>query len=123
MCRRVQAKEVIAVVRPEKWLASREAAMGVGADEMVHLRVTGRGRQQGLRYLHPHGEEDDGVMPYLPKRLLYWLVPDETVGPLVNAVIRANKTDGFGDGKIFVCPVESAEEISSLEPTQETVGV
>ena len=105
-------KEVIAIIRPEKWHVTLGAAAEVGAEEMIHLRVLGRGRQRGLRYLRPHGEEDAGVMQHLPKRLLSWLVTDELVGHVVSTIMRVNGTDSFGDGKIFVCPMEGVMEIS-----------
>ena len=63
--------------------------------------------------MRPVNGSDDGVMQFLPKRLLTWLVPDEMAGRLVRALISVNKSENFGDGKVFVCPVE--EIIPSLE--------
>ena len=54
-------------------------------------------------------------MQFLPKRMLTWLVPDEMTGSLVRALIAVNKSENFGDGKVFVCPVE--EVIFSPEET------
>ena len=56
--------------------------------------------------MRPVNGSDDGVMQFLPKRLLTWLVPDEMVGGLVRTLIAVNKTENFGDGKVFVCPME-----------------
>ena len=36
-------KEVIAMIRPEKWLATVDAAINVGAESYIHNRVMGRG--------------------------------------------------------------------------------
>ena len=99
-------KEVIAVIRPEKWQETIEAARAMGLAECSHFRVMGRGKQRGLRYMRPVNGSDDGVMQFLPKRLLTWLVPDEMAGGLVRALVAVNKTENFGDGKVFVCPVE-----------------
>ena len=99
-------KEVIAVIRPEKWQETIEAAQAMGLSECSHFRVMGRGKQRGLRYMRPLNGSDDGVMQFLPKRLLTWLVPDEMAGGLVRTLIAVNKTENFGDGKVFVCPVE-----------------
>ena len=99
-------KEVVAVIRPDKWQVSVDAAFAVGADSYVHIRVMGRGRQRGLRYMRPLNGEGDGVMQFLPKRMLTWLAPDEKAAALVHALIAVNKSDNYGDGKVFVCAVE-----------------
>lgn len=97
-------KEVIAVIRPERWQASVEAAHGAGASTYIHQRVMGRGRQRGLRYMRPVNGQNDGVIQFLPKRMLVWVVPDELATPLANALISVNRSDNYGDGKVFVCP-------------------
>ena len=99
-------KEVIAVIRSEKWQETIDAAQAMGLSEYSHHRVMGRGKQRGLRYMRPVNGSDDGVMQFLPKRMLTWLVPDELAGSLVRTLIVINKTENFGDGKVFVCPVE-----------------
>ena len=99
-------KEVIAVIRPEKWQETIDAAQAMGLSECSHFRVMGRGKQRGLRYMRPVNGTDDGVMQFLPKRLLTWLVPDEMAGGLVRALVAVNKTENFGDGKVFVCPLD-----------------
>ena len=97
-----------------------ERRPGHGFDfECSHLRVMGRGKQRGLRYMRPVNGSDDGVMQFLPKRMLSWLVPDEMTGGLVRSLIAVNKSENFGDGKVFVCPVGeiifSPEESLSTE--------
>ena len=99
-------KEVIAIIRPEQWQETIDAAHAMGLSECSHVRVMGRGKQRGLRYMRPVNDSDDGVMQFLPKRMLSWLVPDEMTGGLVRAIVAVNKTEAFGDGKVFVCPVE-----------------
>ncbi|CAI8016730.1 Nitrogen fixation nifHD region glnB-like protein 2 [Geodia barretti] len=99
-------KEVVAVIRPEKWQETIDAAQAMGLNACSHIRVMGRGKQRGLRYMRPVNGSDDGVMHFLPKRMLTWLVPDEAAGRLVRSIITVNKADNFGDGKVFVCPVE-----------------
>ena len=64
-------------------------------------------------------------MQFLPKRMLTWLVPDEMAGGLVRTLMAVNKTENFGDGKVFVCPVEeivlSPEELLMPEPAASEV--
>ena len=99
-------KEVIAVIRPEQWQKTVDAAQAMGLTQCSHVRVMGRGKQRGLRYMRPVNDDDDGVMQFLPKRMLSWLVPDDMTGGLVRAIVAVNKTEAFGDGKVFVCPVD-----------------
>ncbi len=44
-------KEVIAVIRSEMWQETVDAAQAIGLTEYSHLRVMGRGKQRGLRYM------------------------------------------------------------------------
>lgn len=107
-------KEVIAILRPEKWQATKEAMNKLQLAEPSHFRVLGRGRQRGLRYLRRAAEGPAGVatttegsMQFLPKRMVTWLVADDMVNKLVAALVHVNQTGNFGDGKLFICPVES----------------
>ncbi len=116
-------KEVIAVIRPEKWQATLDAAGALGLTEYTQMRVMGRGRQRGLRYMRPVNGSDDGVMQFLPKRMLAWLVPDELAGWLVSSLINVNKSDNYGDGKVFVCPVAVLRQAQDEQGTEESESV
>ena len=52
--------------------------------------------------------------------MLTWLVPDEMTMPLVRALIAVNKADNYGDGKVFICPVE--EPVVIMETEAAAVG-
>lgn len=106
-------KEVIAIVRPERWAATVEAARQIGCETAFHHRVLGRGRQRGLRYLRPSEGGRQTEMSYMPKRMLSWLLPDHAVSTLVSVILDVNQTGHNGDGKVFVCPVESPVAPSS----------
>ena len=99
-------KEIIAVIRAEKWQATLEALQTVGVEDTTQRRVMGRGRQQGLQYLRRAQGAEGASMPYLPKRLVTCLVEDQQVPATVQALIQVNQTGNYGDGKIFVCPLE-----------------
>ena len=105
-------KEVIAIIRPEKWQATQEAAAALGAEHFSRQRVLGRGRQRGLRYLRPTVGDQPGEMQFLPKRMAAWLVNDQMVEPLVAAIIRTNRTGSYGDGKVFVCPTDVPDALA-----------
>lgn len=97
-----------AIVRPEKKddvLAGLSAA-GFNAATMVD--VVGRGKQKGIRI---------GGMVYdeIPKTLILMVIPDEEKDMVVKTILstaRSGSEGAFGDGKIFVSPVEEAYTIS-----------
>jgi nitrogen regulatory protein PII 2 len=104
-------KEVIAIVRPEKWRATQDAIYAVGITDFIHCHVKGRGKQQGLRRSAQPLATGDGNVSLLPKRMLICFVPDEKAAELVQAIIHVNHTGNYGDGKIFVCPLLDARSI------------
>ena len=110
-------KEVIALIRPDKWQATRNAADALGAQETMHWRVLGRGRQRGLRYLRPLSGGEEGGMQFLPKWMTVWIIENQKVEALVAAIIQENRTNNFGDGKVFVCPIDDVSGDS--EPGRE----
>src|SRR5262245_27440061 len=108
-------KEVVAVIRNEKWQATRLAIEAVGVEEMVQRRVLGRGRQRGLRYLRRASDAGEGGMPFLPKRMVTCVVADDRCDALVSAIIKTNQTGNVGDGKIFVRPIVVLERASEAK--------
>jgi nitrogen regulatory protein PII 2 len=102
-------KEVIAIIRPAKWLATKAKLKDLGLTSYTTSRVSGRGRQRGLKYLSRQG----GItgMRTVPKRLIWLWLHDEQVKPVVDAITGINRTGAIGDGKIFVCPAEDAIRI------------
>tara|TARA_Y100000031_G_scaffold154467_1_gene202257 strand:- start:273 stop:596 length:324 start_codon:yes stop_codon:yes gene_type:complete len=100
-------KEIIAIIRSEKCLATIKAVAEFGVEEVVYQRVLGRGREGGLRYLRPvSGQQSEEIVQFLPKRMLTWLVLEGKVQTIIEAIISTNRTDTYGDGKIFVCPLD-----------------
>lgn len=115
-------KEIIAIIRPRKMGATKEALDELGFPSMTAVPVLGRGKQRGIA-----GEIDVEIRPeelakgkykavsYIPKRMLSVVVPDEQVDPVVEALIGINRTGQVGDGRIFVCPVEEAVRVRTDE--------
>lgn len=99
-------KEIIAIIRPQKWAATKARLMELGVMSFTTCRVYGRGRQNGVRYVTPQG----GVagMRTVPKRLVWLWLPEELVPEVIDALIEVNRTGAIGDGKIFICPMEDA---------------
>lgn len=45
---------------------------------------------------------------YVPKKMIVMVIPDEKVDEVIETIIHVNRTGNYGDGKIFVMPVEEA---------------
>jgi nitrogen regulatory protein PII 1 len=89
----------------------RELA-AAGFPAVTKLDVYGRGKQKGITVGDVHYDE-------IPKDMLVVVCNDEDKDDLVKIIIRTAKTEAkgaFGDGRIFVSPVESAYTISSGKP-------
>lgn len=108
--------EIIAIVRRNRAFATAQELVRTGCLGYSRFAVLGRGRQQGLQ---DHAG-DEGVT-LLPKVLFELIVEDERVGEMVEAIIRANQTGQYGDGRIFLRDVADAYRISS--GARESVGV
>ena len=105
-------KEIIAILRPGKAKVTKQRLAEKGFVAYTEYRVSGRGKQKGLRYLP---EDESSGIPFLPKRMITVFVNDEDMDPVVALFIEANKTGEIGDGKIFVCPAEEAIRIRTDE--------
>jgi nitrogen regulatory protein PII 2 len=99
-------KEVMAIIRPGQWNATRAKLVELNISGYTTCRVYGRGKQKGLRYLSKQGGTIG--MRYIPKRLVWMWLHEDQVDPVVQALIAVNQTGEIGDGKIFVCAADDA---------------
>lgn len=104
----IRLKEVVAIIRPQRWYETKARVQRLRLLPFTHSRVLGRGRERGLRYLPRKGAAGGVGVRYLPKRMISWVVEEAQVEPLIQAIIVANQTGQLGDGKIFILPVEDA---------------
>ncbi|MDR2671083.1 MAG: P-II family nitrogen regulator [Oscillospiraceae bacterium] len=99
---------VRAIVRPEKvgLLLSELSAAGFPA--ATKMDVYGRGKQKGITVGEVHYDE-------IPKEMIMVVINDADKNDIVQIIIRTARTGGgsFGDGRIFISPVESAYTIST----------
>lgn len=109
-------KEIIAVIRPKRWTATKARLTERGLS-YTQCRVYGRGKQKGLKYLarSKGGAITEAGIRYVPKRWVILVVPDERAHETVQALIQVNQTGSIGDGKIFVSPIEEAVRIRTGE--------
>lgn len=116
-------KEIIAIIRPNKIGKTKEILNSLGFPSMTAVKVLGRGKQKGLAKevsfaVNPEliAQSDDiSYMKYIPKRLISLVVDDCDVPLVTGVIIKANHTGDFGDGRVFVCPIEDAVRIRTDE--------
>jgi ferredoxin-nitrite reductase len=101
-------REIIAVLRPEKWGETVDALRMAGITEIIQQRVCGRGRQRGLRYVS-HAQGPSSIR-YLAKRMLHIYVEECQVELAIETILSVNKTGAIGDGKIFVTGCEEMSQ-------------
>jgi len=101
-------KMIRAFIRPEKEQEVVQALEGAGFPSLTKMPVFGRGKQKGLTIGPVHYDE-------LPKTLLMTVVDDKDLDKVVKVIQDKAKTGFFGDGKIFVSPVESAYTVRTGE--------
>ena len=114
-------KEIIAVIRSNQWKRTKDKLLEEGINSFTVHRVYGRGRQKGLQYLSKSGQMEEGIR-FLPKRMVTVFVNDEESDGVVQLIAQANKTGEIGDGKIFVCPLESVERVRTGEKGPDVLG-
>lgn len=121
-------KEIIAIVRPKKVGATRSVLVQLGFPSMTATAVIGRGRQRGIAAevgveAKPisKGELNKMGLKYVPKRWISVVVPNGDVKAVVNAIIGVNATGNYGDGKIYVCPIDDALRVRTGEAGEAAV--
>jgi nitrogen regulatory protein PII 1 len=97
------------VVRPEKVDDVLAALMDSGFPAVTKMSVVGRGKQRGIKI---------GEITYdeIPKELLLTVVKDQDKDFVVKTIMKAARTGekgAYGDGKIFITPVDEVYTISS----------
>lgn len=108
-------KEVIALIRPQKHIATRKGLEAVGVFSYTTQTVLGRSKQRGLR-IEAEGKEAVSIR-FLPKQYFSIVVTEKQVSLAVSAIVKANRTGVgvVGDGRIFVVDIDDAVRISTDE--------
>ncbi|MGB9858459.1 MAG: P-II family nitrogen regulator [Moorellaceae bacterium] len=94
-------KMIRAIIRPEKSEEVVDALAEGGYVALTKMDVVGRGKQRGLHVGSVYYDE-------LPKVMLMLVVEDGQVEEVVAIITSSAYTGNFGDGKIFITPVEEA---------------
>ena len=105
-------KLIIAIIKPFKLDAVRDALTAVGVHGMTITEVKGYGRQKGHTEIYRGAEY---AVNFLPKIRIEVAVDDDDADKVVEAIGTSAKTGQIGDGKIFVVPIEQAVRIRTGE--------
>lgn len=104
-------KQVIAVVKP--FLAEKvlEGLKRAPLEACSVREVKGYGRQKS--YLDQYADSEYSTA-FLPKVEICLWVDDSRVEEIVRKIVELARTGRMGDGKIFVLPAGSAEQVIDL---------
>jgi nitrogen regulatory protein PII 1 len=101
-------KMIRAIVRPEASDAVADGLAAAGFFSLTKSTVFGRGKQKGITIGSIHYDE-------LPKTLMMIVVGEDCVEKVVKIVKYKAYTGNYGDGKIFVMPVDEAYTVRTGE--------
>lgn len=102
---------VRAIVRPEKIGLVLSELLAAGFPAVTKMDVYGRGKQKGIKVGNVFYNE-------IPKEMILLVVNDEDKDDVVKVIMknaRTGENGNFGDGRIFVSPVEEAYTISTAK--------
>ena len=105
-------KKIEAIIRPHLLDAVRNALQEVGVAGMTVGEVQGYGRQKG------HTESYRGTeyqIEFIPKIKIEVIVAEDIEDNVVEAITKTARTGKFGDGKIFVTPLNDVIRIRTGE--------
>ncbi len=105
-------KLLIAIIKPFKLDEIREGLSAIGVQGITVSEVKGFGRQKGHTELYRGAEY---VVDFLPKVKLEVAMDDDLVERAIETISSTARTGKFGDGKIFVLPLEQAVRIRTGE--------
>ena len=111
-------RKIDAIIRPHLLDAVKNALQEVGVAGMTITEIKGFGRQKGHTETYRGSEYK---IDFVPKIKIEVVVPVEMVDQVIDAVSKSAKTGKFGDGKIFVFPVEEAIRIRTGERNEQAL--
>lgn len=100
---------VRSIIRPEKVGVVLSELLSAGFSAVTKMDVYGRGKQKGVKVGDVYYDE-------IPKEMLLMVVKDEDKEDVIKIIMkyaRTGESGHFGDGRIFVSPVEEAYTIST----------
>lgn len=105
-------KMVVAIIKPAKLDAVRDALTGIGVPGLTVTEVRGFGRQGGHTEIYRGAEYK---IDFVPKLRIDIGIDDSQVEQVLETIRDAAKTDRIGDGKIFILDLGEAMRIRTGE--------
>ena len=105
-------KLVMAIIKPFKLDAVREALTELGVQGLTVSEVKGFGRQKGQTEIYRGAEYQ---IEFVPKIRVDIVIDDDDVERVLETIREVANTDKIGDGKIFVLEVSEAMRIRTGE--------
>jgi nitrogen regulatory protein P-II 1 len=105
-------KIIEAIFQPYKFDEVKEALIAIGVEGMTITEVKGFGRQKGHLEIYRGSEYTVDV---LPKVMVEVVAPEDRVQLIVKTIMTAANTGKFGDGRIFVSPLDKVHRIRTEE--------
>lgn len=106
-------KHIKAVIRPEKLNDVRDALEKAGLHKGIMITdIVGSGIQKGIEQIW-RGERY--TLDLIPKVVLDMVVKDSEVDLIKKVILESAPIGEFGDGKIFIYPVEEVIRIRTGE--------
>jgi nitrogen regulatory protein P-II 1 len=105
-------KKIEAIIRPHLLESVKDVLQTLGIQGMTLSEVKGFGRQKGHTEVYRGSEYK---VEFVPKLKIEVVVDEDIVDDAVEAIIKTARTGKFGDGKIFIFPVDEAIRIRTGE--------
>lgn len=102
------------IIRPERYIATKEALAEGRFYSAITFDVLGRGKNACRYTLHDAAENEGQLsIPFLCKKYIGIYALDEEVDEIISIIKSVNSTGSEGDGKIFVYALKEATRISN----------
>lgn len=108
--------EILAVIRPNRLSVTKKKLIEVGYPGYTCQKAMGRGKKPATFMMADGTRIRTGLVN---KRVLNIMVAEDAQEEVVKAIMEANSTGAPGDGKIFICPVESSYNVRTRKQTDE----
>ncbi|MFI6861395.1 P-II family nitrogen regulator [Streptomyces sp. NPDC050421] len=105
-------KLITAVVRPHRLDEVKTALRELGVQGLTVTEASGYGRQHGHTEVYRGAEYR---VDLVPKVRVEVVVADPEAEPVIDAIVRAARTDRIGDGKVWMQPVDVVVRVRTGE--------
>jgi nitrogen regulatory protein P-II 2 len=111
-------KYIVAIIKPAKLDAVREALTDIGIQGLTSSEVSGFGRQKGHTEIYRGAEY---AISFVPKTKIEIAVGDDMADRVIECIQSTAGSDNIGDGKIFVLELQEAVRIRTGERGEEAL--